>query len=302
MNWTNLPSLSSLRAFEAAARCLGYSAAGRELNVSHAAIAQQVRQLETFLGTPLLHRQGRGLAPSENGALLAARLSDGFGVIEDAVRDTMKSEETRPLHITMTPGFAQSWFLPRLRRFREAHPEIDLMVNPSAGLVDLARDGFDVGIRFGGGEWPGVAAEPLFASSFVVVAAPALFNGKTPCTPEELADYPLLQEVGTNELVEWLTALGMDPAKRLRTTHLPGNLLLSAVRDAQGIGATARAFVEDDIAAGRLISLFEDKSDPRSGYYLIRRPGVARPAVKKFRSWILREAVRSGAAVPDRTG
>ena len=101
-----LPSLTSLRAFEAAARLGGFSAAGRELNVTHAAVAQQVRGLEATLGVTLLARAGRGLSLTSEGERLAAALTSSFGAIAAAVEEVRSGENGRPLHVTLTPGFA----------------------------------------------------------------------------------------------------------------------------------------------------------------------------------------------------
>ena len=149
MDWTAFPPLSSLRAFEAAARNLNYSAAGRELNVSHAAIAQQVRSLESHLGLRLAQRAGRGIELSPQGALLAEHLTHGFGEMAGALRALTAAESDRPLHVTMTPSFAANWFMPRMQSFRAAHPDIDLTVNPTVDLVDLRKTQCDVAIRFG---------------------------------------------------------------------------------------------------------------------------------------------------------
>ncbi|MEM0944316.1 MAG: LysR family transcriptional regulator, partial [Pseudomonadota bacterium] len=159
-----LPSLASLRAFEAAARHLGFSAAGRELNVSHAAVAQQVRGLEAFLGLKLVARAGRGLELTPEGVLLADHLAEGFGKISSGIQQLTEAESARPLHITMTPSFAIGWLMPRLPLFREAHPEVELMVNPTVNVVSLADAGYDLAIRFGRGPWPGLESVPLIST------------------------------------------------------------------------------------------------------------------------------------------
>ncbi len=158
-----LPSLAALRAFEAAARTLSFSEAGREMNVSHAAVAQNVRRLEAELGRPLMARSGRGLALTADGAALARGLSEGFGTIRATLAAFAADDAARPLRITMTPNFAVGFLIPRLGGFHRAHPEVELDLDPSARVVDLAAGGVDLAIRYGNGGWPGLetgAADP----------------------------------------------------------------------------------------------------------------------------------------------
>ena len=128
MNWRNIPSLAALRAFEVAARTGSYSAAAQELNVTHAAVAQHVRTVEAHLDKALMIRNGRGMAPTEIGAALAATLSAGFGQIIEGVKQATDDIEARPLAVSVTPSFAENWLMPRLTRFWAAHPGFSLSV------------------------------------------------------------------------------------------------------------------------------------------------------------------------------
>ena len=132
-----LPPLSALRAFEAAARNGSLSAAARELNVTHPAIAQQVKKLEEWFGVPLLQRAGRGVAVTAEGTVLARELGDGFETLRRAVESMDAAATKRPLGITLTPSFAASWLMPRYAGFREAHPDIEVLFNPSAVVVEI---------------------------------------------------------------------------------------------------------------------------------------------------------------------
>ena len=149
MDWRDIPSLAALRGFEAAVREGSFSAAARELNVTHAAIAQHVRSLETHVGQPLLTRAGRRMVPTEAGARLATDLNDGFGQIIAGVRRLSEDADKRPIQITCTPNFAENWLMPRLIEFWGKHPDITLSVTPDNNIVDLRRDGYDVAIRYG---------------------------------------------------------------------------------------------------------------------------------------------------------
>lgn len=289
MDWRGIPSLNSLRAFSAVADALSFSKAGRALNVSHAAVSQQVRALEKHIGTTLVMRDGRGLALTPEGALLAAHLEDSFQAIRRAIDLFAKEEGSRPLKVTMTPTFAVSWLMPRISDFRLDHPDIELMLNPTAEVVDLKPGDTDVAIRFGRGEWAGVEAERLLPTNFVVVAARSLVGDREFSDPELFLDFPWLQELGTNEVSLWMQRQGVISTRKLNVTHLPGYMVLDGLRRGDGISATARAFIEADIEAGHLRVLFEDER-PGSGYYIVTRPGVMRPPLKAFVSWLRRHA------------
>ncbi|MXN63852.1 LysR family transcriptional regulator [Stappia sp. GBMRC 2046] len=201
MGWEGLPSLSVLRAFEAAARHGSFSAAGRELNVTHAAVAQQVRRLEEHLGMSLIYREGRGICLTPEGAELSASLSESLENIRSSVMSVLGRDRDRALHVSVTPAFASGWLVSRLGEFRDENPDIELKLHASPKVADLKRDGFDLTIRFGKGVWPGVESELLFKSKYVMVAAPGLVEGRKISRPADLLDYPWLQDLGADEFL-----------------------------------------------------------------------------------------------------
>jgi len=289
MDWRTLPPLAALRAFAALAQEGSFARAGSVLNVSHAAVSQQVRALEDRLGTPLVQRQGRGSVLTPAGLQLAATLETAFLAIRRAVDEITGADAARPLQVSMTPSFAVSWLMPRISEFRHRHPEIELMLNPTPELVDLAPGGIDVAIRFGGGNWTGLQSELLLSTNFVMVAARSLIGSRTISDPHQILDLPWLQELGTNEMSNWLRQRGVLAPKTGNITHLPGPLLLEALRSGEGVTATSMTFVERDVAEGRLVVLFEDLR-PDAGYYIVTRPGVMRPPLKAFVGWLRRHA------------
>lgn len=283
--WRSLPPLAALRAFAAFVDTGTVSRAGAELNVSHAAISQQLRALETHLGLALFDRRGRELALTAEGRLLAEATTAGFDGIAKVVEVLTGAQAGRPLQLTTTPSFAAVWLMPRLADFRAHHPEIDIAIDPSGAMRTLGPGGYDVALRFGDGDWPGLESRLLVRSRAVVVAAPSLV-GKTKVTDmDELARFPWMQELGTNEASAFLQARGMT--QRAGLTSLPGNMMIDAARNGQGIAVTARAIVEADIAAGRLSLLFED--DKSTGYFLVTPKGILRPAAQTFVRWALRQ-------------
>jgi LysR family glycine cleavage system transcriptional activator len=288
MNWSNFPSLNSLRAFAAVAETGSYSRAGTDLNVSHAAVSQQIKALEARLGVTLVFRERRGIRLTEEGAVLARHLAKGLAAIRDGVEALTGADTARPVQVTMSPAFAMSWLMPRIMDFQHRHPEITLMLNPTAQVIDLAAGGIDLAIRFGDGDWRGMIVAPLLLPDMVVVAARELIGKRDTTDPAKFAELPWLQELGTNEVAEWMERRGVKPKRPPRITHMPGNLIMEAVRRGDGLTYTARCFVENQIQSGQLIVLSSENDT--GGYYIVRRPGVLRPPVRAFVNWLRKQA------------
>lgn len=287
MDWRRLPSLSALRAFAAFAEARSLEQAGVRIGVTHAAIWQQIRALEGELGVALVDRGGRRLTLTVDGQRLAEALSQGFSQIATTIAQITGADETAPLRITTTPSFAAGWLMPRLPDFRAHHPAIDIAIDPAPEMREIGREA-DVGLRYGNGGWPGLDAQLILRSSIVVVAAPSLVPAGRVADLSYLAGLPWLQELGTNEASTFLDGNGLTRRKGAAIISLPGNLMLDAARDGQGVAVVARAFVEGDLAAGRLRLLMEDPD--KEGYFLVTRPGPQRAAVKSFTRWVLRQS------------
>ena len=288
MKWLDLPPLTALRAFAALAETGSASAAGAALNVSHAAISQQIKALEAHMDVALVHRGGRKLELTSEGAQLAEALKLGFGSIARCIEALTGADANRPLQISTTPGFAAQWLMPRMLDFRQRHPDVDVMINPTPQNVTLEPGGIDIALRHGVGAWPGMEASLLFHSPLVVVAAPSLVGDRDVSRPEDLLDLPWLQEFGTTESTNWFKRKGLADVRVASITQVPGNLLLEGVRQGQGVSLTVLQWVEDDIAVGRLRLLFEESEE--TGYYIVTRPGVLRPPAKAFARWLRAQA------------
>lgn len=284
-----IPSLTSLRAFEAAARLGGFSAASRELNVTHAAVAQQVRGLEAALEVTLLERSGRGLALTAEGERLASALTASFEGIAAALEEVRAGEDGRPLRVTLTPAFASQWLVPRLGRFWARHPEVPLSLHPDRQLADLARARMDLAIRLGEGQWAGLEAEMLVPAAYTVVGSPGLLGDRVALSPGEMKEMPWIFEEGSYEERSWLRRIGLDPDALKATTMPTEELALSAARAGYGLYVELMALLGDDLASGRLRAVHR-ATDPRFGFWLARRPGPPRPALRHFMRWLRAEA------------
>ncbi len=287
-----MPPLAALRAFAAFAEAGNVVQAGAALNVSHAAISQQLRALEAYLGAALLHRGGRALALTADGEHLARALQLGFGAIEAAVQEISAAGAARPLHVTCTPMFAAHWLMPRLAGFQAEHPEIDLVLDPRGEIVELKPGGIDIAIRYGDGSWPGLEARMLLVSPMVVIAADSLLAGRPVAAPEDLLDLPWLEELGTTEASRWLESRGVRESLRGSRTQLPGNLLMQAVRAGQGVAVSVQEFVIEDLQSGRLCALFTEGEG--RGYHIVTRQGVQRPEARRFIAWLRRAGAAEG--------
>ena len=284
IDWRSFPSLSALRAFEAAARLQNFSLAAKELNVTHAAVAQQVRGLEAHLGRELIYRAGRGMALTAEGAKLAQALSEGFRGIALALGDVKAAGSGAAIRVTLTPAFAAQWLMPRLGAFWKAHPDIEISLNPEKRVVDLRREGIDIGLRFGNGKWPGLDVEFLSAADYVIVAAPALLNGKRDLSAAQLSAMPWVIEQDWPEALTWLKGFGLKP-DAMNIAYMPTEeLALSAARQGYGLHVEAEALVEQDVDSGAL-AIVGRVEDDSLAYYMVTRPGPKRPELKTFIKW-----------------
>lgn len=288
MLWTDLPSLNSLRAFAALAEAGSYSHAGSLLNVSHAAVSQQVKALEARLGITLVIREGRGVALTAAGKTLARDLATGFAAIHKGIEALTGADVARPVQVTMSPAFAVSWLMPRITAFQQENPGVALMLNPTAEVVELTPGGIDVAIRFCDGTWPGMDVTPLLEFDLVVVAAPSLIGTADTSDPAIFTKLPWLQELGTEEVSQWQKRHGIAAKEQPNIIHMPGNLIMEAVRRGDGLTYTPRPFVEKEIRSGQLLEL-SSESDA-GGFYIVTRPGVLRPPVHAFVKWLKGQA------------
>ena len=264
MYWAELPSLTSLRAFAVVAETGSYSRAGSLLNVTHAAVGQQVRELEKRLSVPLVVREGRGIRVTAPGLALARELDAGFAAIRRGIEALKETSTSQPVQLSTSPAFAMEWLMPRIQEFQNEHPDIPLMLNPTSKVVELKSGGVDLAIRYRDKRKPQPPVTPLLVSDMVVVAAPSLLQGREFEKPSMLVDLPWLQELGTNEVADWLGYRGVRLERPLMITQMPGNLIMQAVRRGDGVTYTVRTFFETEIQSGQINVLF---SEPAFGMF-----------------------------------
>lgn len=293
-----LPPLNALRAFEAAARHLSFTRAAVELNVTQAAISHQVKALEEWLGLDLFRRLNRALRLTEEGQAYLPTVRDALDAIDSATKRLVAGGESRALAITTTTSFASTWLLPRLRRFRALHPDIDLHMDTSDGLVDIVREGIDLSIRYGRGDWPGLTVEHLMEEELFPVCSPALLEGAHPLeTPEDLNHHTLLHDDMSIDWDVWLRAAGIKGVDASRGPFYQHSyLVVHAAIDGEGVALGRSALVADLLADGRLVRPFEVSLPANFAYYVASAKGAPlRPHAQAFRDWLFSEVAGSAA-------
>lgn len=287
-DWRSIPSLTALRAFAATAELRNFSQAARVLNVTHAAVAQQVRSLEEALGRPLVQREGRGVSLTSDGEQLAQALGEGFGAIQRGVEALRAGEADRPVRITLTATFAAEWLMPRLKDFWERHPDIGLSLHPDSKVVDLHRERMDLAIRYGNGDWPGVEAAYLTSARLVIAGAPSLIGDRIP-TVEEMAGMDWVLSRNWAEQDAYLRQLGLEPSALSSTDISSEELALAAARQGLGLVVESVALIEQDVAEGRLRIVHESR-EKLPAYFIVTLPGPKRAAARAFLKWLATKA------------
>ena len=155
-----LPPLNALRAFEAVVRLGSMARAADALAVTPGAVSQQVRLLESVVGVPLFRREGRQLVPTDTGLAAAALAGEAFDQLARAVALMRQPAKRDRLTVSVAPSFAGKWLAPRLFRFQEAHPELEVWVSADSAKVDLGRGAADLAIRYRPGDGPRGADPP----------------------------------------------------------------------------------------------------------------------------------------------
>ena len=298
-----LPSLNALLVFETAARHQSFTRAAAELGVTQTAVSHPVKALEGELGLVLFRRSPRRLALTADGQAWAAELQRIFYRLREAntkLRSAVHRE--RPLvAVSIIPSFAARWLVPRLGRFLEEHPNIDVRLSASGHLVDFDVEPFDLGIRYGSGRYPGLISEKLADDAWVVVAAPALLARSKVRSPLDLARQTLLYDDDPHVWSRWFEACGVRDFARARHHEISDSgMLVDAAIRGQGIALARWALAYDDLASGRLAMAFPKQRALPTGkaYYVVGpRETFRRAPVTAFRAWIAGQAGELRAAV-----
>ncbi|MEO9650175.1 MAG: LysR substrate-binding domain-containing protein [Roseobacter sp.] len=284
---------NALRTLESVVRLRGFGRAAVELNVTQSAVSQHVKQLEDWLGHPLVIRKSPQIVPTENGERLASATRDGFGTVSlvcDTLRDT-KRTRSRGILVSAPPGFAFVWLLPRLLDFDEQHPDIpiSLLTDPKSQVP--ASSDADVIISYSSGGFPGMHAEKLLSEMMSPVCTPEI--AKTLHSVDDLPEHNILQDSAetTSRRALWdfwasetLTQLPHFPRTR---QYGQANMVVQAAINGAGIAMGRSPLVYDAVKAGALVYPFADTAQSQSSYWFVcQHHALKSRSVMSFRSWI----------------
>jgi LysR family transcriptional regulator, glycine cleavage system transcriptional activator len=250
---SRLPSLTALRAFEAAVRHKSMRAAADELCVTHGAVSRHVRSLEEEFGFPLFYRSARAITPTEEGARLAVILGDGFGIIAEGIRRLRPG----PIVVSCAASLMTRWLIPRLRNFKNLHPSIDLRLSAGLGPVDMGREGISVVVRNDGVKPPpGAVVKPIMREQIGLVCSPEYARDHDFKSADDL---PRLYRLSTHSRPDawddWSTSYGLvPPSLEPHEEFSEFYLLFQAAECGLGVAIGIRYLVEEDLRSGRLVA------------------------------------------------
>lgn len=305
-----LPPLNALRAFEAAARHRSFKRAAEELFVTPAAISQQVKTLEDYLGVELFRRLTRAIELTPAAEAMLPKVREGFDCFAAGLAQARRAEERGRIAVAAPPNFVARWLMPRLSDFTSSHPQFDLRITGTLRAIDRPDEelrldpGRDDGearlsVRYGMGDYPGSVVDLLFRPSYVPVCSPRLL-GRGPALrkPSDLRHHALIHDdsspgdeerPGWEEWLEIAGAKGVDASRGPRFSN--ASLVHEAAIDGVGVALALRPLVDSDIEAGRLVVPFDRAVPTRFAYYLVTPTALAgHPAAVTFRRWLTTQA------------
>ncbi len=296
MATSQLPPLSAIRAFEAAARYLSFTKAASELGMTQAAVSYQIKVLEERVGAPLFLRQPRQIVLTEAGHRLAPAASEAFAILTEAYA-AARTGADGVLCISTVLTFASNWLVGRLGSFQMAHPALAVRLDTSSRLIDFSREDIDLAIRSGSGNWRGLAAHHLMSADFTPMLSPKLADSIGGVKKfEDLLKLPILDPRDA-WWQRWFEAAGLPVAELAKR---PDNSLgtqayeASAAMGGQGVAILTRALFPTELADGRLIQPFDLVGDDGHAYWLVY-PEARRnvPKIRAFRDWVRSEVASS---------
>lgn len=294
----SLPTLDFFRGFDAAARHRSFTRAAEELHLTQSALSREIKKLEEEIGTPLFERGRRGLELTQAGETLHVVVRSVLRDVAQSVALIRARGSAHRVTISTTVPFASLWLVPRLPRFRDRHPDIEVFVSADNRLIDLERTEVDVVVRFT--QAPRVPAEAtrLFGERIVPVASPRLVKRMQLRRPEDLARHVLLHLEDPLARVPWLDwtmwlgaagVHGLEPAGNLRFSQY--DQLLQAAIAGQGVALGRRPLIDHFLDSGDVTTLFAKRYDVPHAYFVIpTQHSRERAEAAAFLSWIVAEA------------
>lgn len=289
-----LPSLQSLRAFEAAARLQSFLLASEELHLTPSAISHQVRGLENYLGQSLFTRRNRRVEITESGARLLKTLSTAFDMVEETCRDISPKVVVESLSVHCTPSFASKWLGPRLAGFMREHPGLTIRMSSSAEPVNMLRqEELDVAIAYGSvRRQAGIVVEALGAERTAPLASPALVGKRF--KREDIGKLRLIElKLNPVRWRDWFQENGLKMPDKPQPSFDRAALVLAAAVDGLGVALESVRFAERELANGELVIVGEKmykRIERETHFFCYRAADRSSRKIQQFQDWLLRES------------
>lgn len=283
-----LPSTAALNALEAVARLGSATAAAEELNLTQSAVSRQIKTLENQLGLALFVRRGRALVLTPEAESYAAEIRGALQKIAQASLRLTVNPSGGSLDLAILPTFGMRWLVPRLADFARRYPEVTINLTTRIRPFSFDAEPFDAAIHFGNGDWPGAAAMKLRAEAVVAVCAPALLAGAEVGRAEDLLRLPLLHiETRPEAWAAWFAAQGVPGVQVTGTIYDQFATITQAARHGLGVALLPDYLAEQDLATGRLCTVWGGPTPSPGAYYLVWPVEKSRDsALTKFRDWL----------------
>lgn len=292
------PSLSLLHTFEAVGRHLSFTIAANELCLTQSAVSRQIRTLEGHLGRKLFIRKHRAIELTIEGRKLQESVTRGLDEIAGGIARLRAEAEAPQITVAASVAFSYYWLMPRLARFSEQHPDIDLRVLATDQNVDLRKRDVDVAVLYGDGFWEGIEVQLLFGECVYPVCSPGYLKEHPELTsPSDFLDQTLLHldgdgnSWGTVDWGTWLMRQGVSgqPVRRgVRLNSYP--MVLQGAEAGRGLALGWSYITDPMIADGRLVCPIQKPLKTTKGYYLGALEGtVSHSAVASFLQWMMTE-------------
>jgi LysR family glycine cleavage system transcriptional activator len=289
----NIPPLNPLRVFEAAARHTHFTRAADELGITQAAVSRQISVLEKWLSVPLFERRHTELRLTPEGTRYLHSLRQAFDIIDESTMSILSEPVEAKVTLCTYATFAHFWLMPRLSRFRQRFPNVQVDFLTSVASIEFRRDQADLIVTHGIAKPEGVISQKILGDVLVPVCSPIFLEKNKPLSgPADLRKLTLLHSrYRSNDWAEWFSSLGIEFDSQPGLVFAGSTLAYQAAKEGIGIAMGQYRLLEAEIASGALVVPFDHRLERATGYFLLHsKHALHDPHITAFRDWIMEEA------------